>query len=448
MKQYRTFLCLLLFGILFVFSCKKNDIESDNNDKHSKQTKTYSSEVLASWIKLDLQLLRSNAAKLNNFVMMHHWAYSSIALYEAVVPGMPSYQTLAGQLHEMPAIPAIDPKKSYHWPTCANTVMAVMTRNFYADSITQGGRDSIKLLEDSFNFIYQNEVDAATIERSKAFGKEVAEQVFKWSQTDGFLTKHPAYAIPVGPGLWERTPTDFLSPQRPYWRTNRPLMAGILGASRIEAPPSYSTDPLSGFFAMAKEVYNVSQTLTDDQKAQVLFWRDVPGGGHAHWLSIFLQVLNLEGNNAMLDKAALVYAKMGITQSDARVSCWEAKYFYNVLRPVTYINKVIDPEKDWKPFITTPNHPEYPSAHSSFSAPAASVLTAEFGDNYAFNDNTYNFLSMPARNYRSFNHAALEAGESRILGGLHYRFSIGAGNTLGNAVVKYMNDRIRFKKGG
>jgi hypothetical protein len=117
-----------------------------------------------------------------------------------------------------------------------------------------------------------------------------------------------------------------------------------------------------------------------------------------------------------------------------------------VLRPVTYINTVID--KNWKSFITTPNHPEYPSAHSSFSAPGAIVMTTEFGDNYAFTDNSYNFLSLPARNYRSFSHAATEAGESRVFGGIHYRFSLAAGSKLGSAVTKYMYDNIRFKKGG
>ncbi len=442
-------LWLLLFSSLFLMvSCKKGHDFLDKNpgQGHLKQTKTYSSEVLTDWIKLDLQLLRSNAAKINNFVMVQHWAYSSIALYEAVVPGMSGYQTLAGQLSELPAMPKIEPGKAYHWPTTANTVLAAMTRNFYMDSVTQGGKDSIKLLEDAFNTRYQNEVDAATIERSKSFGKEVAERVFKWALTDGFLTKHPVYVLPTGPGQWEKTPPDLLSPQRPFWSTNRPLMAGSVAASQIPPPPPFSTDPSSGFHAAAKEVYDVSKTLTDDQKAQALFWRDVPGGGHAHWLSIFLQVLYLEGNKAMLDKAALVFAKMGISQSDARISCWKAKYAYNLLRPVTYINTVID--KNWKSFITTPNHPEYPSAHSSFSAPGAIVMTTEFGDNYAFTDNSYNFLSLPARNYRSFSHAATEAGESRVFGGIHYRFTLAAGSNLGNAVAKYMYDNIRFKKGG
>ena len=116
-----------------------------------------------------------------------------------------------------------------------------------------------------------------------------------------------------------------------------------------------------------------------------------------------------------------------------------------MIRPVSYIRSVLG-HTTWNSFITTPNHPEYPSAHSSFSVPAAIVLTKEFGDNYSFTDHTYDFLGLPARYYYSFMHAAEDAGDSRVFAGLHYRFSIDAGSKLGTAVEKYMSEKIRFKK--
>jgi hypothetical protein len=442
----RSFINLLLILSAFssLISCKKGD--NDHPHDHGSLAKTYPSDVLKEWIKLDLQLLRSNDAKLNNFVMLHHWAYSSIALYEAIVPGMPSYQSLSGQLNEMPALPAREYNKEYHWATCANAVLASMTRKFYLDSITQGGKDSIKLLEDALNAAYMTEVDAIIFERSKAYGNEIAARIFDWALTDGYITAHPAYILPLGEAQWQRTQPAFLSPQRPYWGKNRPLMAGSVKATQLSPPPAYSTDPKSAFYGHALEVYNLRNGISSSEQAQVMFWRDVPGGGHAHWLSIFLQVLNQEGSRAMLDKAALVFAKMGITQNDARISCWKAKYEFNLLRPVTYINALIAPLKNWNSLITTPNHPEYPSAHSSFSAPAATILSQEFGDNYSFTDHTYDFLSLPARTYKSFADAATEAGNSRVFGGLHYRFSVTAGDQLGDGIASYMKQHIRFKK--
>lgn len=443
----------LMTALLLISACKK-DLSRDSgltkgmaevsSRGHLKQVKTYSSQVLQEWINFDLRLLRTNPTLLNNFVMMQHWAYSSIALYESVLPGMPDNRSLSGQLNQMPAMPASVSGQAYHWPTVTNTVMAQMKRYYYPN-LPAADKVSTDSLENALNSAYLSTVDTETFDVSVDFGKQVALTVYNWSLGDGSLTVHPAYVLPVGPGQWERTPTAFLAPQNPYWSTNRPLVPGLLTAAQLDAPPSYSTNSNSEFYLAAKEVYDLSQTLTNDQKAQVIAWRDVPGGGHAHWLSIFNQVLYEVGNEAMLDKAVEVYVKLGISQSDARIATWKAKYQYNLLRPVTYLRATMG-YITWNSFITTPNHPEYPSAHSSFSVPAALLLTEAFGDNYAFTDHTYDFLGLAPRVYASFNDAAAEAGNSRVYGGLHYRFSISAGAALGTAVLDHMKANIMFIK--
>jgi hypothetical protein len=371
-------------------------------------------------------------------------AYSSIALYEATIADKNGFQTLVGQLDQMPSMPAKTQGLSYHSPAIANAVMAAMKRYYYS-AIPAADKTSTDSLEAALNTKYQTEVDAQTLQRSVDYGKTIAQIIIDWSKTDGSLTVHPTYVLPVGAGQWEKTPTGLLAPQNPFWSTNRSLMPGSVAAAQLPPPPDYSTDPSSQFYAAVKETYDVSQTLTTDQTEQIIFWRDVPGGSHAHWLAIFSQVLNKEGSAATLDKAILVYVKMGITQNDARIATWKAKYQYNLLRPITYIRSVMG-KATWNSYITTPNHPEYPSAHSSFSIPAAAVLSREFGDNYSFSDVTYDFLGYKARSFNSFNHAAKDAGDSRVNGGLHYRFSIDAGEKLGNAIVKYMEDNIRFTK--
>ena len=428
-------LTALWFSVIFS-SCKKDDVVPAE--------KTYPSEIVQAWLNFDLRLLRSNPAILNNFIMVQHWAYSSIALYEATLGQKNAYQKLSGQLDQMPPVPAITPGLSYHSPTIANAVMAAMKRHYYS-AVPAADKASTDSLEASFNTKYQTEVDAVTFQRSVDYGKAVAQLVYDWSKTDGSLSVNPPYVLPVGPGQYEKTPTAFAAPQNPYWANNRPLMEGVVGATQLPPPAAYSTDPSSAFYLMAKEVYDMSQALTAAQKEQIIFWRDVPGGGHAHWLAIFSQVLNKEGDAAGFDKAVLVYAKMGISQSDARICCWKAKYTHNLLRPVTYIRAVMG-QPAWSPFITTPNHPEYPAAHGTFSAAGAEVLSKEFGSNYSFTDRTYEFINLPARNYISFNDAANDAGDSRVAGGLHYRPSVIAGNTQGKAVANYMNDKIKFKK--
>jgi hypothetical protein len=358
MKSNKTLVIVSLLAVtssLLFSSCGKEPVVPAE--------KSYPSEVLQTWINFDLRLLRANPAVLNNFIMVQQWAYSSIAVYEATLVRRGDHATMTGQLDQMPSMPAATPRISYHSPTITNTVMAAMKRYYYS-AIPAADKTSTDSLEAAFNTRYQTEVDAETFQRSVDYGKAVAQSVIDWSKTDGSLTVHPPYVLPVGPGQWERTPTGLLAPQNPFWSSNRTLIPGSIAAAQIPPPPAYSTDPSSPFFAAAKETYDLSQTLTPDQIDQVIFWRDVPGGGHAHWLAIFSQVLNKEGDAAMLDKAVLVYAKMGITQSDARISCWKAKYTYNLLRPVTYIRSVMG-----KPHgILTSPHPIIRSIHQHIPA--------------------------------------------------------------------------------
>lgn len=194
--------------ILLFASCKKNIDAVTDEVFPSKATKIFSSQVVSDWINFDLRLLRTNATQLNNFIMMQHWAYSSIALYEAVVPGMPGYTTLAGQLNEMPVMPETVPGKEYHWPATTNTVLAAMVRNFYPD-LPVTDKTATDSLENVLNTRFQNEINAETFQRSVEFGKIVAQRVYDWSKTDGSLTVHPAYVIPAGPGLWQKHHPDF-----------------------------------------------------------------------------------------------------------------------------------------------------------------------------------------------------------------------------------------------
>jgi hypothetical protein len=88
-----------------------------------------------------------------------------------------------------------------------------------------------------------------------------------------------------------------------------------------------------------------------------------------------------------------------------------------LLRPVTYIRRLIDPSRT--PLLVTPPFPEYTSGHSQ-SAAAAMVLTDLFGA-YPFTDHTHDAIGLQPRSFRSFMDAAHEAAISRLDGGIHFR---------------------------
>src|SRR5206468_10497291 len=154
---------------------------------------------------------------------------------------------------------------------------------------------------------------------------------------------------------------------------------------------AYSEDANSDFYKIVKNVYDVSKTLSTEQQNIALFWVDQGNGvgftPPGHDFSIITQALEKTG--ASLAVAAEVYAKAGIAERDATIICFTSKYKYNLLRPVTYIRKLIDP--NWLSFIPTPPHPEYPAAHSFITGSVMQAVTEVLGDDVAITDHTYDF---------------------------------------------------------
>jgi membrane-associated phospholipid phosphatase len=154
-----------------------------------------------------------------------------------------------------------------------------------------------------------------------------------------------------------------------------------------------------------------------------------------HWISIALQIL--DHDKPALEKSVDVLARLGVVLADSFIGCWETKFQYDLLRPVTYVRRLIDPK--WEPLLITPPFPEYPSGHSTQSAAAAAVLSKLFGENFAFEDRTHEGDGVRPRRFVSFEAAANEAGMSRLYGGIHFRSAIERGLEQGGCIAAYAN---------
>jgi hypothetical protein len=407
----------------------------------------YSAEMTIDWFDLTLDLAKATDG-FTPPVASRAFGYLGVALYETVQPGMPGYRTLAGQLNELEGVPRTEWFRQYHWPTAANAALASLARKLFATAPPLK-RVAIDLLEESYAQDFITEVDVATFRRSELWGKAVADAVFAWSLTDGghegYLRNFPAgYSSPDGSGHWESTPPAYDFALQPDWGENRPFVLPTGDECPAAAPHPYSEDPNSHFYHEALEVYTLGRQRTVEQTELALFWADDPGRtatSSGHWLSILNQVLLQE--EATLDVAAEAYAKLGIAVADSSVACWRTKYLYNVMRPITYIQRQIDPT--WNhptltdPVITSPS-PEYTADHAVQSAAAATVLTELFGEKYAFTDHTHTDAGMAPRSYTSFADAANEAASSGLYGGIHYRFAIEAGLAQGRCVGERVVD--------
>jgi hypothetical protein len=401
-------------------------------------TGTYDAAVANAWADQLRELIRTTSG-FTPPVASRALGYAGVAMYEAGRPGIPGAESLTGHLNDLTPLPRPLGGMPYHWPSAVNAAAASVASNLFRNT-TQPNKDAIAALEQQFATQFQGAATSTTIARSIAFGRAIAEAVYFWSRSDGghegFATNFPSsYVPPVGAGLWVPTPPAFSSALQPFWGQNRPFALEEGSSADPGAPPPFSTTPGSLFHTQALEVFDTVNNLTSEQLAIANWWAD---GGNTYTPpghSVSIATIALEQTAAKLDKALKTYALVGVANADAFISCWHAKYKYNLLRPVTYIQANFSPT--WTSPIGTPPFPEYTSGHSVQSGASAEVLTAIFGQNFSFVDDTNaNLLSAPSRNFGSFFEAAEEAAISRLYGGIHFRPAIDLGVQQGRTVGK------------
>jgi len=372
------------------------------------------------------------------------FAYTAIIAYEATASGSAELQTLAGQLPWLAPIPARDPGLGYADDVVLNAAMARAVDVYFANTGPTGQRAKAAL-NAMLEAKVAEGVDPATLERSAAYGLALAEHVIVASEGDGGAVVENmgfpmTYTLGGEPQDW--VPTNLIqlqqAPLLPGWGKNRPMVLPDGEACPLPPPPAYSEDPASPFFIEAMEVYETSKGLTDEQKLIARFWSDDPmlsPTPPGHWVAILFQIAARDQHPVERQVDALV--RLGIAVSDGFIVNWRDKYRYDLLRPVTYIRRVIDPK--WEPLLNTPPFPEYPSGHSTQSGAVAQVLTQVFGEGFAFTDSTHVDDGLPARDYPDFWTAANEAGISRLYGGIHFRAAIDEGLDQGACVGDFVN---------
>jgi hypothetical protein len=141
-----------------------------------------------------------------------------------------------------------------------------------------------------------------------------------------------------------------------------------------------------------------------------------------HWDRIAIDLVGSAGWSTL--RSALLFAALNTAQADAFIACWDAKYAYWSIRPITAIRRLIDP--NWLSYITTPPYPSYVSGHLTTSGAASTVLAAFF----------------PAK-AEALAAMAEEAAVSRLYGGIHYRsdneVGLARGRRIGQVAVRTYN---------
>jgi len=278
-------------------------------------------------------------------------------------------------------------------------------------------------------------------------GQTVADRVLALRTNDGSNAQPIPYVFGTAPGDYQPTPPNFPpQPQFTHWSRVTPFALQSANQFRPNPPPALTSDSYSNAFKQIKSLGIVdSTTATSDEALTGRFWN---GAIQNYWNEIS-QTLSL-ANNLTTPQSARLFALLNLSFVDDVIAFYDAKYTYNLWRPVTAIragdsdnNPETAADPNWLPEVgkTAPD-PSYPGAHAVISAAGAEVLIAFFErDRLEFNV-TSEVLPGIERSFTSFSSAAEEATLSRIFAGQHFRFDLTAGQRLGRDVADFVLDNF------
>jgi PAP2 superfamily protein/PEP-CTERM motif-containing protein len=278
--------------------------------------------------------------------------------------------------------------------------------------------------------------DGAAKTNGIATGTAIAAATLALRANDGSFT--PSTYVPSGTlGNWAPTPPAYAAAAVPQWADSTPWVMTSGSQFRPDAPPDIGSIAYAVAYNEILAVGGATSAIrTADQSAAAKFWE--AASGTAPWIKAGLGVA--ETSNLSTLENARLFAVLSVAVADSVIAIWDAKYEYDYWRPVTAIhagafdgNAGTTADLAWLPFLTTPPHPSYISGHSGVGSAAATVLAAFLGDSHNF-CLTANALT---RCWGSFNEAALDGANSRLWGGIHWRFDNENGFAVGQNVANY-----------
>jgi membrane-associated phospholipid phosphatase len=272
-------------------------------------------------------------------------------------------------------------------------------------------------------------------------GDQVANDLLAIRGNDGSNATPAPFVPGAAAGSFRPTPPNLPTAVFTDWGEVTPFVLDSGNQFRPSPPPALTS---SAYAAAINEVQSLgsatSGTRTPEQTEIGKFWSPPIQN---FWNQI-AQTVAL-AHHTDLPTTARLFASLNLSFADSAIAFYDAKYAYQLWRPVTAIrladtdrnpNTVADP--NWLPLAgNTPADPSYPGAHSTISAAGADVLASFYGDHESFSV-TSPALPGVTRSFDSFSAAATEAGLSRIYAGVHTRLDHVAGLTLGHDVANFV----------
>jgi PAP2 superfamily len=278
-------------------------------------------------------------------------------------------------------------------------------------------------------------------------GQIAADGILALRSNDGSNAPPIPYVFGNAPGDYQSTPPNFpQQPQFTHWSHVTPFALKRADQFRPGPPPDLTSERYATVFNQVKSLGIANSTAaTADQALTGRFWN---GAIQNYWNEI-TQTVAMERNLTTAQSARL-FALLNLTFADGVIAFYDAKYVYNLWRPVTAIraadtdnNPETLPDPNWLPETTnTAPDPSYPGAHAVISAAGASVLISFFDSDHFDLTVTSEVLAGVTRSFTRLSAAEEEATLSRIFAGQHFRSDLTVGQRLGRNVADFVVDNF------
>jgi hypothetical protein len=259
---------------------------------------------------------------------------------------------------------------------------------------------------------------------------------------------------------------QFVTPQM---RVTRPY--SYENPNRFNTPRPIRSDPRGpwgrqGYIEQADEVLMASANLTDEMKAKAELFDDKI---RALGFSVLFAV---QSRRLPLDQFIQLDFLTNMAGFDTAIAVWNEKHKWDAVRPFSAIRYIYGdrpvtawgepgkgtvhdlPASQWRSYLNTADHPEYPSGSASFCSAHGQAARRFLGsDNLGWTFTVPRGTSViepgitPANDivlyWATWSDFESDCGLSRLWGGVHFLSAIAAGHDLGKQIGNLAYDFVQ-----
>ncbi|HEV2734909.1 MAG TPA: vanadium-dependent haloperoxidase [Longimicrobiaceae bacterium] len=347
----------------------------------------------------------------------------SLAMFEALNAIDRRYESYLG-------LPAGDPAASQD-AAAATAAYHVLLHHF---------PDKKAVLDESYTIAMAAIGDEGRREAGRLIGEQAARAANAAGGIDPAVQQLP-YRPRTAPGVWTATALPQLEP---YWVAYRPWAIPSAEALRPPPPPALNSAKWARDYEEVRRLGG--RTSAERTPHQTLMAKH----RQAFDLTPSLR-LAAEAPGRTPVQNARMFALYQMALDDAATAMVVAKLHYGFWRPITAIRNGADdgndataPDPAWMPLLPTPNFQEYPCGHCAAAAANAEVMKAETGPRPAAGVRVSS-SAVPTAAVQvlpSWDEWVRQVSDSRMYGGVHFRFSNEAGEEVGRRAARIVLEKV------